>query len=61
MGDLEDPSGLLKASLNESQQQQMHQNVKCNVIGEKLSARQESKPSIFLARISQRFQVKYAG
>jgi hypothetical protein len=60
MGDLEGSSGLLKASLNESQRQQMHQNVKCNVIGEKLPARRVSKPSIFFVCISQRFLVRNA-
>jgi hypothetical protein len=49
MGDLLGPSGLLKASLNEPKQQQMHQSIKCYVIGEMLSAQRVSKPSNFLA------------
>jgi hypothetical protein len=41
------PFGPLKASLNEPNRQQMHQNFECHVIGENLSARRVSKPSIF--------------
>jgi hypothetical protein len=47
MGDLLGPSGLLEASLNESNRQQMYQNVKCYIIHWNLYAKRVSKPSIF--------------
>jgi hypothetical protein len=48
MGDRLGPSGLLKASLNESNRQQIHQNVKCYIIHWNLYTKRVSKPSIFL-------------
>ncbi|MGD2091055.1 MAG: transglycosylase domain-containing protein [Candidatus Aminicenantes bacterium] len=48
MGDLLGPSVLLKASLKKSGRQKMQQNAECHVIGEKLSIKRVSKPSIFL-------------
>jgi len=48
MGDRLGPSGLLKASLNESNRQQIHQNAKCYIIHWNLYTKRVSKPSIFL-------------
>jgi hypothetical protein len=48
MGGRLGPSGLLKASLNESNRQQIHQNVKCYIIHWNLYTKRVSKPSIFL-------------
>jgi hypothetical protein len=48
MGDQLGPSGLLKASLNESNRQQMYQNLKCYIIHWNLYTKRVSKPSIFL-------------
>jgi hypothetical protein len=51
MGDQLGPSGLLKASLNESHRQQMQQNIECHVIGKILLTNRVSKPSIFFLTI----------
>jgi hypothetical protein len=48
MGDLLGPSGLLKASLNESHQQKMQPSSKCYVIYWNSYENRVSKPSIFL-------------